>query len=464
MATYRPGTNGSTVRRRSRITQFLPRFDTQRPLELDAARFDKLDLAQEYLLTDVPRDYESGYELARIIVDDHHSLTGGAVLLDECCGAFTKYQSGRGNGEIKLQLGRVFGERRWLISLDIEFRAVRRQVEFLDDGLRPDISVKVALVVSPTRVSAHGFRRALVPGTAHWRDLLTSDAQTHELVRNESVNMFHDNLLPSNAYRVRVSIDQTTMEVQAIVDAVDAMLLHLVDSSSERAQGRPAARLSATRNVWTVRQAEVYWEFGHGNAVRYTRQLRSTIWSICNDIQERAWSVDDDDELISYSMRLTASIRLALYVKGIDRIRLEVRYNKKPRGGSQLTLAGRMREIADDALLRANDGRDAILRRVSERADAPQVGGDVEMLCELVALLTAVYATNPRRVEDVLRLLLTRGGVRTGEGFQLSTSEARALVRFNVVDAARVGSPSTTGNLYPLAVRFQQLFESFGES
>jgi hypothetical protein len=85
-------------------------------------------------------------------------------------------------------------------------------------------------------------------------------------------------------------------------------------------------------------------------------------------------------------------------------------------------------------------------------------------MCELVGLLTVAYSTNPSRVEDVLRLLLTRGGLRTGEGFQLSTSEAQALVRLNVVDAVRVGSPSSTGNLYPLAVRFQRLFESFGES
>lgn len=464
MATYRPGANGSLVRRRSRITRFLPRFDAQSALELDAARFDKLELSQEYLLTGIPRDYDSGYELAQIIADDHQSLLGVARPLDERCNAFTKYQSGRGDGGIKLQVGRTVGEHRWLISLDVEFRSVRRRADSHTDDVRPDISMRVALVVSPTRVSAHAARRAVNESSANWRTLLTSDAQTHELVSNESVNMLHDNLLPSSAYQVAATFDQTSNGVQTIVAAVEALFLHLVHGELDTAWAEAPVRLSPIRNVWTVRQAEIYWEFGHSDAIRYVRGLRATIWSICNHLQERIWSLDDDEEIISYSMRLTASIRLALYVKGVDRVRLEVRYNKKPPGASQLTLARRMREIASDALSRANSARDEILSRLTSRSELRREGSDVESMCELVGLLTVAYSTNPSRVEDVLRLLLTRGGLRTGEGFQLSTSEAQALVRLNVVDAVRVGSPSSTGNLYPLAVRFQRLFESFGES
>lgn len=462
MATRTTTARGLTIRRRSRITRFLPRFDSETPLTVDGARFDKLELRREFNLDGIQRDYDSGNELGRLITDEHRCLSAANVQLDERCNAFVGFSSGAGNGGVKVLEGRSWEGRRWLVALNVEFRAVRPPPE--QDTLqatRPRMRVIVSLTLNPSRLAAHALRRAIDPAVADWRELLTSDEQTFQSVSSESVNMQQDNILPPSAFEHPVSIATSAQQTQRFVSAIDELLNHIVSGDGTI---RGESLTFAAVRPWTLKQAEVYWEFGHHGAIGYLRGMRAALWSICNDMRERVWALDDGVDAISYSMRLTATARLALYAKGLDRVRLETRYNSKPVGGALAELTERLEQIAADACIRASDARNAILRRCGESQSSNTGIGHADLLADLVSRLAHYYRARPDRLEDVLRMVLTRGGVRTGDGFLVDTTEAQQLVRAGVLESTRVGNASSSGNLYPLVARLQPLFELFHET
>lgn len=467
MATRRLSDAGTLVRTRTRATYRLPRFDGEGELTVEGACFDRLELTREYLLQSLPRDYEGPVELAEDIGRAHQSAVSLAPL-DPRCQAFSSVRDGRGEGVVKLKLGSTEAGARWLIDLSIEFRNVHAaHRSSADVARRTPIYLKLRTAMNPTRLAAHAFSRGVSPTCTDWRELLTSDETTYRAIADTSVSEHHDNLLPIQ-FLQPVALSRMIDETRRFLGAIDNLVEHIVGAQLLLQRPATGAWLAASAD-WSIRQAETYWEFGNVHAIEYVRRLRPTLWLLGNDAGERVWVREDSRETIAFTARLTETIRLALYPKTVDRIRLEVRYLKRPpraRGQGIETpgqhIEAHLRAIADDALRRANRARREIVER-REQPNARSADGSLDALCELVTLLQDFYRERPDRAGDILRLLLSRGGLRCRENeFPVSKAEAQMLKDRGIVTTSPLARHSTTGDLmYSLAPQYQPLFEHF---
>lgn len=460
MATRRPNENGTLIRMRTRAPYLLPRFDGEIDVTSETACFDRLELTREYLLQSLPRDYEGPVELADDIGRAHQSAVS-LTPLDARCHAFGSVRDGRGEGIVKLKLGSVEADARWLIELSIDFRHARAvHPGGVNMPARPPVLLKLKTVVNPTRLAAHAWSRGVSENCTDWRELLTSDETTYRTIARTSVSLKHDNLMPVQ-FLQPVARDRMIAATRRFLDAIDGLVEHII--GVQMLQQRPATGAWLTASAdWAIRQAETYWEFGHVHAIEYVRRLRPTLWALGNDAGERLWVREDSSETIAFTSRLTETIRVALYPKTVDRIRLEVRYLKRPPRASGQRIEARLRAIADDALPRVNRAR----REIVERLEHPQtsaVDGSLDALCELVMLLQDPYRERPDRAADILRLLLSRGGLRCREDeFPVSKPEAQMLKDRGIVSTSPLARHSTTGDfMYSLAPQYQSLFELF---
>lgn len=458
MATHRLNENGVLIRTRTRAPYRLPRFDGGGELAVEAACFDRLELTREYLLQSVPRDYEGPIELAHEIGRAQQSAVS-LTPLDVSCRAFRSWSDGRGEGGIKLSLGSTEAAARWLIELSIEFRnAHAPHAGGVGMSARPPVRLKLRTALSPTRLAAHAWLRGVSPTCTDWRELLTSDVETYHAIADASVSMTHDNLRPTQ-FLQPVALNGMIGETERFLGAIDALVEHVL--GIEMRDERPAnGAWLASSQRWAIRQAEAYWEFGHLHAIEYVRQLRPTLWALGNDVSERAWGLEDSTETIAFTARLTDAIRLALYPKTVDRVRLEVRYLKSPPGNSGQEIAERLQGIAVDATRRANRAHQAIVERLGS-ARTGTVGDSLDALCDLTMLLQDCYRDRPDRAGDILRLLLSRGGIRCrADAFPVSRQEVQVLLDRRIVETSPLARHSTTGDfMYSLAPRYQPLFE-----
>lgn len=462
MATRRLNESGVLIRTRTRAPYLLPRFDGDAELAVEAACFDRLELTREYLLQSLPRDYEGPIELARDIGQAHQSAVS-LNPLDASCRAFRAWSDGRGEGGIKLTLGSTEADARWLVELSVEFRNAHAvQAGGVDTSARPPVRLKLKTTLSPTRLDAHARTRGVSPTCTDWRELLTSDVATYRAIADTSVSRTHDNLRPTQ-FLQPVALNGMVSETGRFLAAIDALIEHLIGAEIRDQRPANGAWLVSSR-PWAIRQAEAYWEFGHVHAIEYVRQLRPTLWALGNDVTERAWGVEDSPETIAFTARLTDAVRLALYPKTVDRVRLEVRYLKNPPGNSGQEIADRLQAIAVDATRRANRARQAIIERFGTRRTGT-ASDSLDALCDLTTLLQDCYRDQPDRASDILRLLLSRGGIRCrADVFPVSRQEAQALVARQIVETSPLARHSTTGDfMYSLAARYQPLFELFSE-
>ncbi|MFM0358969.1 hypothetical protein PQR12_36230 [Paraburkholderia nemoris] len=460
MATRRLNENGVLIRTRTRAPYRLPRFDGDAELTVEAACLDRLELTREYLLQSVPRDYDGPIELALEIGRAHQSAVS-LTPLDARCLAFASWSEGRGEGGIKLTLGSTGAGRRWLIDLSVEFRNAHA-VRAGDVGTpaRPPVRLKLRIAMSPTRLVAHAQTRGVSPTCTDWRELLTSDAESYRAIADTSVSGTHDNLRPTQ-FLQPVALSGMIGETERFLTAIDALIEHAIGVDMRHERPAHGAWLASSR-PWSIRQAEAYWEFGHLDAIEYVRHLRPTLWALGNDAGERAWGLEDGPETIAFTARMTDAIRLALYPKTVDRVRLEVRYLKKPPGNRELSIAERLQGIAIEATRRANGARRAIVERLGI-VRAGTVSDSLDALCDLTMLLQDCYRDRPDRAGDILRLLLSRGGIRClADEFPVSKSEAQMLKSRGIVTTSPLARHSTTGDLmYSIAARYQPLFELF---
>lgn len=448
------------IRRRTRAPYRLPHFDGDAELAVEAACLDRLELTREYLLHSSPRDYEGPIELANDIGRAYQSAVSLRPL-DACCHAFTSWSEGRGEGGIKLSLGSTETGRRWLIDLSVEFRNAHAvHANGMDGATRPPVRLKLRTTMSPTRLAAHAQMRGVSPTSTDWRELLLSDIPTYRAIADTSVSGNHDNLQPTQ-FLQPVALNGMIGDIQRYLAAVDALIEHVIGVDLQHERPARGAWFASARR-WAIRQAEVYWEFGHVDAIEYVRQLRPTLWALGNDASERAWGPEDGPETIAFTARLTSAIRLALYPKTTDRVRLEVRYLKNPPGNSGQEIPERLRGIALDAARRANRARWAIVGRL-RMAHTGTVDGSLDALCDLSMLLQDCYRDRPQRAGDILRLLLSRGGIRCRDDeFPVSKAEAQMLKNRGIVTTSPLARHSTTGDLmYSIAARYQPLFELF---
>lgn len=463
MATRRPNENGVLIRTRTRASLLLPRFDSDEPLVADAARFDKLELARDFILTGIPWDHDGAAELVPEAMRERWSIASRTPL-DSRCSAFRLCSDGvvSADSSIKLELGAMAGAARWLVGISIKFRTLRAYGNpGSDDHVNPRLMLKVSVSMSPTRLSAHARMREVERSSAEWWQLLTSDAETYRAVADQSVSERHDNLLPSRFLQPVSEPTNAIAETTRYLAAVDALVEHLVGAPVLPTRPLRGPWLAPTAGTWTVQRAETYWEFGHVDAIQFVRQLRPVLWSISKAESERVWALEDGAETISFTAGLTASVRAAIYPKAVDRVRFEVRHIKRVPGSNLDHLSIRLEEIANDAAARANRARAAVNRRYEGvRSSPPDLY--LDRLCELTMLLQNLYADRPDRSSDILRLLLSRGGIRCqGDEFPVSVAEAQALKRRGIVESSRLSQASSRDVMYSLAPAYHALFELF---
>jgi hypothetical protein len=374
------------------------------------------------------------------------------------------FSRGANSGEVRVALDFARCRERWLFEPEIEFRfgnVQDRAMRTREEATSPPVRLHVAVTISPSRIAAHAMAREVNVRTASWQEVLISDQATVNRVAEYSAKEGQDNVLPSLAYAEPQLLTDVIEEAEVYVAKVEAFLEHLVGCpiSASRPFG---AWFAPTSAGWTVRQAETYWEFGHVGAIEFVTRLRPVLWSIAGNMRERSWSNEDNEEMAGYTMRATKHVRIAIYAKTVDRIRLEVRNTSAVTGSLNDPLSARLRDVVEGAVGRANQARNAILARMEETDSHPSLAENVDALRELVCTLANAYRGDPDRAGDVLRELLVRGGLRTrGQEFLVDTREARRLVQLRVVDTSRFAQPSRTENFYPIAARYYSLFERF---
>lgn len=459
MATRRLSEDGVLVRTRTRAPFLLPSFDGDTPLTTESTQFDRLELVREYVLDGLDWDYDRPIELAHEIGRDGH-CAALRLPLDDRCDALRVEHDGGGEGSVKVSLGQMASGARWIIEFSLEFRALRRGPYGGDDAaMRPPVRLRARVTMSPTRLAAHTRMRGVDLAVADWRQVLTSDAVTHRTIADSSVSMTHDNLMPTR-FLQPVSLARSIAETTRCIAAVEALIEHLVGVGIRERRPTDGPWLREGQ-PWTIKQAETYWEFGHVHAIEYVRRLRPTLWAIGKDANERSWTLGDGEETIAFTSRLTDSVRLAIYPKTVDRVRFEVRHMKSIPGNNSQSIAMRLAGIAEDATSRANRARQAIVERAQAR-HAATPADSLDALCDLTMLLQNMYPNDPARAADILRLLLTRGALRCrGDEFPVSVQEAQNLKARGVVGSSRLSRHSSRDVLYPLAPRYQPLFELF---
>lgn len=464
MATHRRSADGHPIRIRTRAPFHLQNFfNGNQPLAAEGARFDRMEVKRDYLISNVPFDYDSPIELANHIAAGH-AVVGEA--LDARCGAFVRKLNGS-DASMKVALHRTTAEgARWLVDLTLRFRfAGGRPIQTGEAAARPRTQMQVTLVMSPTRLAAHARMRGIDMAAANWQNILTSDEDTFQAIADESASMRHDNLMPGHLLHpvaqseVATDVRSQDATAGAIIGlrAVEELIEHLVGC---RVADR---RWLAPQRPWVITQVETYWEFGQVNAIEAVRRLRPTLWTLCKDSGERIWSLDDGMELLAFTGRLTDAVGIAIYPKTVDRIRLEIRHRKDIPGNAEMHIAERLRLIALNAVGRADHARRAIVDAHEQRGGeewAPDAL--IGRLSELAMLLQNQYSGRPQLAADVLEQLLTLGGVWCqGDEALVSVSDAQVLKQRGVVEAARIGRQSTRDPYFPLAARYRPLFQMF---
>jgi len=405
MATHRRSADGQLIRIRTRAPFRLPDFfNREVQLHAEGARFDRMVFKRDYLLSNVPTDYDGPGELATAIAA-MHAIVGGDAL-DPRCAAFV-HKSNGWDASIEVALNATAGRARWLIELSLRFRhAGPRRESGGDEAARPPTQVRVELSMNPTRLAAHAHLRGVAIAAASWQDILTSDADTFQMLASESASLRHDNLLPGQALHP-VALEESMAHAVNGLRAVEELIEHFAGCRVADRQWL------APQRPWIISQSETYWEFGQVNAIEAVRRLRPTLWTLGKDNGERVWSLEDGTELLSFSARLTEAVGISIYPKAVDRIRLEIRHWKDvPGSATGMSIEARLREIAVNAARRANRARGAILdARGEQSSDALTPDVLVSRLSELTMHLQNAYPQRPELAGDILALLLTRGGL-----------------------------------------------------
>ncbi len=470
MATHRRSAEGHLIRVRTRASSRLPNFfDKNALVDARDARFDRMVFKRDYLLTNVPTEYDEPGELA-VMIADMRAIAGGGALAPQC-EAFVLKPNGSRGSSIEVSRNNTAGSATWLIGLALQFRHVGpRRVSGGDNAACPPTQMRAELSLNPTRLAAHAYLRGVEMEAASWRDVLTSDPNTYQMLVNESASLRHDNLLPAHAlYPVvqeesavqilqPVALEESVAHVIHGLRAVEDLIEHLVGC---RVADR---RWLAAQHPWIIRQSETYWEFGQVNAIETVRRLRPTLWTLSKGSGEREWSLEDGTELLSFKSQLTEAVGIAMYPKTVDRIRLEIRHWKDiPGSATNMSAETRLRAIAANAAQRANRARRAIHDALDTRErDVLTPDALISRLSELTMHLQSAYPQRPDRAADILEKLLTRGGLWcSGDEALVPVAEAQALKRRGVVESAKIGHQSSREPNFPLAPKYRPLFEVF---
>ena len=216
-----------------------------------------------------------------------------------------------------------------------------------------------------------------------------------------------------------------------------------------------AVVLALDWNAWTIRQVETYWEYFDENAIGRVHDLYGPLQEVSSNVEQRdTYPGEGESSVNSSSARRTtgnapiievglgnAAVRLIIYAKAMERVRLEVRHLQNFR-----SIYGRRathRELPStfdglvDALRFVNEEARGRLNRIlnllfgAERRSEVQVHDLIDFLSEL-----ATSTSDRARMQTVLTELVMHGRIELhGDGSEQTALEA--LAESGVVERVR---------------------------
>lgn len=321
-----------------------------------------------------------------------------------------------------------FKPNRWLFQAKLKLWPIRGRQN--TRGLfSPAYTGRADITINPTRFFAHlapengggsvpAFRGDdLIPGR---------NTALSQLTLNGSDNMVPDSLIPA-----ALNTDWPHF-VQAYANAVAAQITSAIgtayDVEAERGCDYQPLLILPASSDWSLRQIEQYHEYQCADAIKTVSEIEPHAWSLSREMQSRRYEPVIRTEVArSHNAKsLTMSLgvqgtNLAIYAKSADRLRTEIRYQKKPLAVCGLTASDFQSEPNGLALLVQATGRDATKRLRIWFADYSRTRTRQEPnLGALLMLVSGVVAAcnhDMVLVMRVLRMLLEHSG--------LSPSEAR---------------------------------------
>lgn len=211
--------------------------------------------------------------------------------------------------------------------------------------------------------------------------------------------------------------DVTEEYVQLVVRCLDRCMNQPTDANPDGARIVDCSSWS----MWSVGQAEIYWEVKADDAVSAVSEMSANVRAIAESLDYREYN---DSDLVSrtnknspsMNMKIAKQVRAAVYAKAHDRIRYEVRYDADVRkvagiqsgeadGGQLSNISAFLDCVIDDAHER--------MSRILPEINAKSISGFNERSA-LVRILTAIsYACERDHLlmYRLISLLSNTGGV-----------------------------------------------------
>ncbi|MCJ2143202.1 hypothetical protein [Methylobacterium sp. E-066] len=323
----------------------------------------------------------------------------------------------------------TFQPKEWLFSAKLSFWRVRPET----DGTKQRGPHRLhayrgnaEVILNPTRLFAHlaaEVSAGRVPTLTSY-ELQAWPDRTHTL-REQTLDG-SDNVIPENLIAAAIRLNWPQF-VQDYADGVTRCLeekiglVHDVGGDWETAPDKDESLLvMPAAATWSLRQVEHYQEYKTVNAIEVVRRVEPYALSLSRSIRVRQYQnyvrteTMRQDNARSLSMSLDRQgAYLVLYAKTLDRVRVEVRFQKEPAAISGLQSTGYARRPNGMAELLSGTSAEAakrLARWVAEFQECIPRGAPAHKLVMLIDHLSAVCGSGPL-LTKVLSILLAHGGI-----------------------------------------------------
>lgn len=337
--------------------------------------------------------------------------------------------------------------------------------------------LQLTLELNPTRFLAHqpGDRTLTDLEALRAPDALIENRSAAEEAENEILDS-NDNVLIGLTRLGGSAFDNRTERWRRVLDIylghiqtlIDAVLAPPRPDQMDPPTTGPGVRLDVRWMHAIVQQAEVYWEYQSIDALSVVGTIAGCMQSVAEEIRVTRYLSEPDlsepescsseriDGATSVTFPLRNNIKAIIYAKTMDRIRIEVRYNRNLRQCFRNVANGPLgiAEILERARQDAADRLAVVfttLRNLSITAEP-----DRAILVEFLAKLAAATQNDEGATRIVLTTLLNTNGISESvEG--IPRGVIRRLRRLEVLERHRVRlqSDSRRATRFTLASRYR---------
>jgi hypothetical protein len=290
----------------------------------------------------VELNINNAFEINFSNIDQYNAFKGRLALSD----LFRSDGVGTASNRFVVRQENRYLPERWLFKGKISFKSIG------DNTFRASLNLKL----NPSRFLNHFFNSHPFEGDFNLPEQIMSREALQVIEANPMLENsmrgidFADNLIPKQYYR-------RARPVVGVFDAYLTKVTELIRENLENALGQelPQASYEFRTHLrdWYLKSAEIYWEYAVSDAISYVNGLRSFLLPLFNDAEVAEYvlrrdQVDNSPETTfaihrnspSLKMNLGSNkIKLTIYSKTFDRVRLEVSYKKNVR----TLIAGRVR-------------------------------------------------------------------------------------------------------------------------